>query len=132
MAPNAPEGELAVLPLVPLAMGALWPGIAMPEVPVVPITPVCGTPGDAVAAPAGRLLVGCGALLEALGAGGLWLAPDWAMAGAAKASEAAKRPNTNFMNVIPVLDCRGNEPAVGKFGRRGVTVWVWPPASLLP
>lgn len=57
---------------------------------VEPTTPVCGAPGVKVAEPPGRLFDGCGALELAFGAGGDWLAPDWASAGAASITVKAE------------------------------------------
>lgn len=85
---NAPEGWPPVEPL-----GAAGPVEAVPPVgptTVLPTTPVAGAPGAEVIEPAGTLFAGSGALADEFGAGGDWLAPDWARAGEMASVAAAK------------------------------------------
>lgn len=95
---KAPEG---CPPLDPLG-AAGWPcGAPLGEaLPLDPITPVAGAPCGIVAAPAGRLFAGSGALCPELGLGGDCVAPVWANAVPAISMVAAKAVRTVLRKMV--------------------------------
>jgi hypothetical protein len=100
-----------LLPVEPL--GAT--GCAMPVVPVcapmVGLAPP-GEVGSVVMLPAGALFEGEGALAPELGDGGLWVAPDWANAGAARPSARVAAASGKAMRMVCLLNgFRTSSPA---------------------